>query len=66
MGSGVLVVSAEGRSRAAMLGSLVLAVGLGEALQRKLGELGIHRLVIVLGFIGAALSLWTGLRLLLG
>lgn len=51
---------------AAMLGSLVLAVGLGEMLQRKLGELGIHRLVIVLGFIGAALSLWTGLRLLLG
>ena len=50
---------------AAMLGSLVVAVGLGEMLQRRLGELGIHRLVIVLGFVGALLSLWTGVRLLL-
>ena len=50
---------------AAMLGSLVVAVGLGEMLQRRLGELGIHRLVIVLGFVGALLSLWTGVHLLL-
>ena len=50
---------------AAMLGSLVVAVGLGEMLQRRLGELGLHRLVIVLGFVGALLSLWTGVRLLL-
>ena len=51
---------------AAMLASLVLAVGLGEMLQRRLGELGIHRLVIVLGFVGALLSLGTGVRLLTG
>lgn len=50
---------------AAMLGSLVLAVALGELLQKRLGELGIQRMVIVLGFLGALLSLWTGLRLLL-
>lgn len=49
----------------AMLASLVVSVGLGELLQKRLGELGIHRLVIVLGFVGAALSLWTGVRLLL-
>ena len=49
---------------AAMLASLVLAVGLGELLQKRLGELGIHRLVIVLGFVGALLSLGTGVRLL--
>ncbi|MGQ4819287.1 hypothetical protein ACQ1ZK_19565, partial [Enterococcus faecium] len=48
---------------AAMLGPLVVGVGLGEMLQRRLGELGIHRLVIVLGFVGALLSLWTGVRL---
>ena len=49
----------------AMLLSLVLAVGLGELLQKRLGEGGIQRLVVVLGFIGALLSLWTGVRLLL-
>ena len=31
-----------------------------------LRESGIQRLVVVLGFVGALLSLWTGLRLLLG
>lgn len=51
---------------ASMLLSLVLAVGLGELLQKRIGERGVHRLVIVLGFLGALLSLWTGVRLLVG
>ena len=50
----------------AMLVAVVASVGLGELVQRRLRESGIQRLVVVLGFVGASLSLWTGLRLLLG
>ncbi|WP_114853133.1 TSUP family transporter [Brachybacterium sp. YJGR34] len=50
----------------AMLTAVVVSVGLGEKVQRRLPENGIQRLVIVLGFLGAALSLSTGMRLLLG
>ena len=50
----------------AMIASVVISVWLGELLQKRLREHGIQRLVIVLGFLGALLSLATGLRLLLG
>src|SRR5699024_8062893 len=50
----------------AMLVAVVASVGLGELVQKRLRESGIQRLVVVLGFVGASLSLWTGLRLLLG
>lgn len=50
----------------AMLAAVVVAVGLGELVQKQLRESGIQQLVVVLGFVGALLSLWTGLRLLLG
>src|SRR5699024_3545762 len=50
----------------AMLAAVVASVGLGELVQKRLRESGIQRLVVVLGFVGASLSLWTGLRLLLG
>ena len=48
----------------AMLAAVVVSVGVGELVQKRMRESGIHRLVIVLGFVGALLSLWTGLRLL--
>src|SRR5699024_6126988 len=50
----------------AMLAAVVASVGLGELVQKRLRESGIQRLVVVLGFVGASLSLWTGLGLLLG
>lgn len=50
----------------AMLAAVAVSVRLGELVQGRLREAGIQRLVVVLGFIGALLSLWTGVRLLLG
>ena len=49
----------------AMLGCVIASVWIGELVQERIGERGIGRTVVVLGFIGALLSLWTGLRLLL-
>jgi hypothetical protein len=50
----------------AMIASVVVSVWLGELVQKRLRDRGIQRLVVVLGFLGALLSLATGLRLLIG
>lgn len=51
---------------AAMVGSVIGSVFLGEAVQKRLRERTIQRSVMALGFLGALLALGTGVGLLLG
>ncbi|MGP9537219.1 TSUP family transporter [Brachybacterium sp. AOP43-C2-M15] len=48
----------------AIVVTVVVSIFLGEAVQKRLPEKAIRRLVLALGFVGALLALGTGLRLL--
>ena len=51
---------------AAMVVIVVASIFLGEAVQKRMRESSIQRLVLVLGFVGALLALGSGVRLLVG
>src|SRR5690625_4802689 len=51
---------------AAIVVIVIASIFLGEAVQKRLHEQTIQRIVMALGFIGALLALGTGVRLLLG
>jgi hypothetical protein len=51
---------------AAMVAIVIASIFLGEAVQKRLREITVQRLVMVLGFLGALLALGTGIRLLVG
>src|SRR5699024_8017769 len=50
----------------AILAAVGAAIPAGEAVQRRLPERTIQRMVMALGFLGAVLALGTGVRLLVG